>query len=181
MLLKYCSSTVHAVSLILLDTPQDPTQLTLMAVERKHTHKHWEKAKPQVQTCFRYCMWTCAGAVPAHTHTGWKNGAKESGHTFISEARFPLTLSTIAHSPLPQCYSQMLSPLKSSSWPPCTVKALNSSDFSSLRGNPLSSFLPNEAKSLPNMCISLSPQAASRDLCGSDVLLYTHVSPSRQG
>lgn len=48
VLLKYCSSTVHAVSLILLDTPQDPTQLTLMAVEGKHTCKHWEKVKPQV-------------------------------------------------------------------------------------------------------------------------------------
>lgn len=39
------------------------------------------------------------------THTGWKNETKESGHAFISEACFPLTLSAIAHSLLPQCYS----------------------------------------------------------------------------
>lgn len=39
VVLKYCSSTVQAVSLILLDTPQNPTQLTLMAVNRNHTHK----------------------------------------------------------------------------------------------------------------------------------------------
>lgn len=58
MLLKYCSSTVHAVSLILLDTPPDPTQLTLMAVEGKHTRKRWEEATPQAQSHFRSSMWT---------------------------------------------------------------------------------------------------------------------------
>lgn len=33
VLLKYCSSTVHAESLILLVTPQKPLQLTLMAAD----------------------------------------------------------------------------------------------------------------------------------------------------
>lgn len=87
------------------------------------------------------------------TH-GWKSGVKESGHAIISEARFPLTLSIVAHPLLPQCYSQLLSPLKSSCWPSWTVKAPNSSDCSSLRGSPLSNFLPNEPTSFLNMCIS---------------------------
>lgn len=35
VLLKYCSSTIQALSLTLLETPQEPWQLTLMAVRRR--------------------------------------------------------------------------------------------------------------------------------------------------
>lgn len=62
-------------------------QLTLMAVERQDTRQHWEKAKPQVQTCFRYC--TVQEQRLRKTCTGWENGAEESGHAFIPKACFP--------------------------------------------------------------------------------------------
>lgn len=31
----------------------------------------------------------CAGAVLVKTHTGWENGAEESGHAFIPKVGFP--------------------------------------------------------------------------------------------
>lgn len=39
VLLKYCSSTMQALSLTLLETPQEPWQLTLMAARREESRR----------------------------------------------------------------------------------------------------------------------------------------------
>lgn len=93
--------------MILLDTPQNPTQLTLMAVNRNHADKHQEKAKPQLQTCFRDSTGTGTGAEP-HRHA--QGGKREQGNSVTPSARkhiFPL-LTALLHllcspSAIPSC------------------------------------------------------------------------------
>lgn len=152
VVLKYCSSTVQAVSLILLDTPQNPTQLTLMAVNRNHTRKHEEKAKPQLQTCFRDSMGPQEQNL-TKTHRVAK-GAGEWGHTFSSAAHFPLAPSITALALLPLRHSQLSAPLQSLCWPLCTAEGLNSSDFSSPKDNPPPGSLPNKPASPPSTHLS---------------------------
>lgn len=154
-------------------------QLTLMAVERQDTRQHWEKAKHQVWTCFRYC--TVQEQCLKKTHTGWENGAEGSGHAFIPKVCFPALPAQLSTPCYPNAIPRYCHLLKSSSWFPGTVEALSSRDCSSLTGKPLSSFPPNEAVFPPKTCISLGTLAASRNHPDRDEQPRTLLPPTSQG
>lgn len=97
---------------------------------------------------------SCAGAVPlenTHRVGKWSRGIRACFH---SKTMFSSTPSTTEHSLLPQCCSQIITPLKSSGWFPCTVEALTSSDCSSLTAKPGSQM---QQCSLPKHAAALAP------------------------